>query len=300
MASLRVANAPFNASGADIVFRTSDDVDFKLHRVILAMASTVFKDMLGLPQPPSSNKSLPVVPVSESSSVLKPLLLFCYPTAPPDIDTLNDARLILDAAVKYDITCVQKAMAVHVSSQRFMEDNPVGVYCIACRYGWEQVARSAARHCLKISSLGRPSTFTEELRFTTAIAYHRLLAYHTECGKVACAVGRENLQWLEDPKFPNCSRCAHYLILNNRPVGRFHVPCWFRNALHALAGDLLERPDSTTVITSSRFEAQTENFHECNTCRQFTSVVGFSFLRKIFAQKVKEETGKVELEFEAD
>ncbi|EIW79733.1 hypothetical protein CONPUDRAFT_74088 [Coniophora puteana RWD-64-598 SS2] len=305
MASPRIATAPFDASDADIVFRTSDDVDFRLHRIILALASPIFKDMLGLPQPPSDDdgKSLPIVPVSESSRVLEPLLLFCYPAPPPVIDTLNDACLILDAAAKYDIICVQKAMAIHVSSQRFMDENTVGVYCLACRYGWEQVAKSAALCCLKIRSLGRPSMLAEEMRLTTAIAYHRLLVYHAECGKVACALGRENFQWLaydSRQRGDNCHRCNQAAYPGSTDI--ISLQAWLKDALHAVGGELLERPDSTTVITSSQFDVQTKNYHQCNDCIQLASRGRFSAMKEVFAQQVREEIGKglskVELEFE--
>ncbi|EIW79734.1 hypothetical protein CONPUDRAFT_58410 [Coniophora puteana RWD-64-598 SS2] len=190
MSPTRTANAPFDASDADVVFRTSDDVDFKLYRVILAMASPVFKDMLGLPQPPSSDvdESLPVIPISESGAALEPVLLFCYPATTPVIKNLSEARLALDVATKYDIACVVNSVSLQINSPRFME-SPVGTYFLACRYGWKEVAKSAARACLTIRSLGRPSVFSPELELATAASYHRLLVYHLACGTAARALG---------------------------------------------------------------------------------------------------------------
>ncbi|EIW79748.1 hypothetical protein CONPUDRAFT_33035, partial [Coniophora puteana RWD-64-598 SS2] len=187
MDSPRVANAPFDAPDADFILRTSDDVDFRVFKAVLSLASPVFKDMLSLPQPTlaSSPTETPVVPISETSTVLEPLLLICYPSMPPVLETLQGVRALLEIASKYDIACAVQYATTHLTLPHFLEANPVSVYCIAACYGIESVARAAARQTLNIASLGRPSAYVEEMELVPAPTYHRLLDYHYRCGQAA-------------------------------------------------------------------------------------------------------------------
>ena len=75
---------PSDASDANLVIRSSDLVNFKVHKVVLAVASPFFKDLLSLPQPPDSESvdGLPVVQLSESSGLLSTLVSMMYPLHP--------------------------------------------------------------------------------------------------------------------------------------------------------------------------------------------------------------------------
>ncbi|KAI0255963.1 hypothetical protein BJV78DRAFT_1113987, partial [Lactifluus subvellereus] len=42
---------PFDDADADIILRSSDQVNFHVYKVILSVASPFFKDMFSLPQP---------------------------------------------------------------------------------------------------------------------------------------------------------------------------------------------------------------------------------------------------------
>ncbi|KAI0732150.1 hypothetical protein C8Q72DRAFT_753347, partial [Fomitopsis betulina] len=67
------APAPFNRSSADVILRSSDLVDFRVRKGILAEASSVFDDMFGIPQPENTpsqgdtREGLPVVRLEENS-----------------------------------------------------------------------------------------------------------------------------------------------------------------------------------------------------------------------------------------
>jgi BTB/POZ domain len=66
---------------ANIIIRSSDLVDFRVHKSVLALASPFFRDLLTLPQPSDSESvdGLPVVEVSEDSELLNCLVSFFYP-----------------------------------------------------------------------------------------------------------------------------------------------------------------------------------------------------------------------------
>jgi hypothetical protein len=72
---------PFEIPDANLVIRSSDFVDFRVHKSVLVMTSPFFKDLLSLPQPSDSETvdGLPVVQLSESSELLNILVSILYP-----------------------------------------------------------------------------------------------------------------------------------------------------------------------------------------------------------------------------
>ena len=74
-------SSTFEVSDANIIIRSSDLVDFRVHKSVLAMTSPFFKDMLCLPQPSDSKTfdGLPVVDLSEDSELLNSLVSILYP-----------------------------------------------------------------------------------------------------------------------------------------------------------------------------------------------------------------------------
>ncbi|TFK80481.1 hypothetical protein K466DRAFT_591822 [Polyporus arcularius HHB13444] len=96
----------------DLICRTSDDVNFKVHRAILSVASPVlYSRIKGVlsdrEEGGDSTSSLPVLELAESSRVLAALLRMCYPTItelPPHLD--NYAALLF-AAEKYQMARIQ-------------------------------------------------------------------------------------------------------------------------------------------------------------------------------------------------
>jgi hypothetical protein len=72
---------PFVVPNADLIIRSSDLVDFRVHKPVLAMASPIFEDLLSLPQPSDSETigGLSMVQLSEGSELLNSLISMLYP-----------------------------------------------------------------------------------------------------------------------------------------------------------------------------------------------------------------------------
>ena len=72
---------PFDMPDASLIIRSSDLVDFRVHKSVLVMGSPFFKDLLSLPQPSDSETvdGIPVVQLSESSELLNSLVSILYP-----------------------------------------------------------------------------------------------------------------------------------------------------------------------------------------------------------------------------
>ena len=72
---------PFNVPDANLILRSFDSVDFRVHKPVLSMASPFFEDLLSLPQPSDSESvdGLPVVRLPEDSELLNSLVSMLYP-----------------------------------------------------------------------------------------------------------------------------------------------------------------------------------------------------------------------------
>lgn len=146
----KVASSPFNSESADIILRTSDHVDFHVHRVVMSLASPFFSTMFSLKPPEGQEcnckiaKAEPVV-VAEDSVVLDHLLRFCYPLREPVIQDLDTVGRVLEAALKYDIDCASHLIRQSLLSR--IGDSALRVYAIACQLSLEDMARAAAEAC---------------------------------------------------------------------------------------------------------------------------------------------------------
>ena len=192
------AGPPFNKTTADAILRTSDNVDFWIRRSILAEASPVFEDMLSIPQPPlgSANSDeekdgLPIIRLSENSTTIDKLLRLCYPTDDPKIDSLDELRPVLQAALKYmmqESTSLLRRRLVKLG-----EAQPLRAFAIACSLELDAEAEVLAPLAHSVHG-----TFVEELRTISAGVYYRIVHYLPRPGtksskQAACGPSRSNL-----------------------------------------------------------------------------------------------------------
>ena len=90
--------------------RSSDNIDFRVFKLFLSLASPFFGALFDIPQPIEENGDqeikdrLAVIPVTEDSKTLDTLLRFCYPCTlvdDPNIEVLKNGTDVLEAARKY-------------------------------------------------------------------------------------------------------------------------------------------------------------------------------------------------------
>jgi hypothetical protein len=91
----------FDAEDADLVLRTADSEEFRVHRCILSVASPVFRDMFAFPQPHESTPQLPYVDLPETTTTLDILLRYVYPIPSPKIEDFVTLTNVLVSAEKY-------------------------------------------------------------------------------------------------------------------------------------------------------------------------------------------------------
>ncbi|KAI0730811.1 hypothetical protein C8Q76DRAFT_669462 [Earliella scabrosa] len=165
------ASAPFDRHDADFIIRSSDNVDFHVHRIILSLASSVFSDMLPLPQPEGSSP-IPTVDLEEDSQTIDVFLRVCYPLFDPEIKTLPELRKVLAAAIKYDAQIVVHAMKKTLVSPPFLQKEPMNAYAVACLFDLEEEAKIAAE--VAATNQTQVSTY-QLLDEISAGAYYRIL-----------------------------------------------------------------------------------------------------------------------------
>ncbi|KAI0630270.1 hypothetical protein C8Q77DRAFT_1160623 [Trametes polyzona] len=147
---------PFAESDtADVILRAIDGAEFRVHRVILSQASSVFAGMFEIPQPPQDAHSpdppsLPIVDLTESRGTLEKLLMLCYPMTTPLLQ-LSDINAVVSAARKYDMQWVLPRVGAILTRAKTLRDpaNALRVFAIACDLDLLAEAEEAARASLR-------------------------------------------------------------------------------------------------------------------------------------------------------
>ena len=173
----------FDDPNADIILRALGPRkrDFRVHKLLLSLASPVFKDMFSLPQPTSDDPrkstvaEVEIVEVTDSAEALDTVLRMIYPSfIPPsldgDFDTLVECLVIAD---KYDMRRVK--LQLHNTLARADSTRSLQVYAIAARFGFPKLMDSASRHILSSVHLVGISKLPDDFDFVSATAYHKLV-----------------------------------------------------------------------------------------------------------------------------
>jgi len=210
----------FDAPDADIILRAlgPPERDFRIHKLLLSLASPVFKQIFSLPQPTSDDSmkstvaQVEIVEVTDPADALDIVLRMIYPFTPPSfngsLDTLVECLVIAD---KYDIRGVKsrlRGVLGRVDSARSLR-----VFAIAARFGFPMLMDSASRHIVSSVDLAGISELPEDFDFVSATTYHKLVGRRANHLKAAVEIIRET---------PLQSRCC------NCPGGKYFAEEVFR------------------------------------------------------------------------
>ena len=239
------AGTPFDEANADVILRTSDNVDFRVFKIFLSFSSPLFRTMFELPQAEGNigetKGGLPITLVSEHSTVLKRLLLFCLPLDIEVYDDIKDIQSLLEVAIKYTVNRAVEKAKEWLMLPRFLEAEPLRVFAIACRYGLQEEALTAAR-----LTWNRPladENIGQELDYTFGTQLFRLLQYQRHCIQAVRSLATDFV-WIKETTFCwfNCDACSCTagLVGPNRVSRRYS--CWWDTRMREVARALKNCP----------------------------------------------------------
>ena len=299
-AAIARASAPFDDPRGDIILRTSDDVNFHVLKIVLELASPVFKDMISLPQPREGRKGenlVPIIPVSESSTTLDPVLRFCYPVKPPDFDKqdLSTIGAVLRAALKYDIDAAiyptRSALKDHLKDN---EESALTIYAIACDLKLAEEARLAARESLRWPVLRvLVPQFTS---ISTTDCFH-LVEFHRRSSEAITHLFNQNA-FFRDTCGDLLSDRGCMCIKQSHDYNRkLLVPLWLLEAASEMEKAVKAAPldiENRLLFSDLRSVVQLVHKRACTLCSELFLTFWEEIKRKI-KEEIEKEVSKVHL-----
>jgi hypothetical protein len=169
----------FDTGDADLILKSSDDVEFRVYKVIIFLASA--NHLCNVPVE-SDVGELPVIRLSENSVTLGTLVSMCYPVADVDFEDLSVLYDVLKAAMKYEMKKIIRILQVKLV--HYIERDPLRIYFTSIALGLKEEAIKASK-VFALSSDDSANAYVREMEVVPAIAYHRLLKYRYQCRAAA-------------------------------------------------------------------------------------------------------------------
>lgn len=211
---IAIAEPPFNDASdlADLVIRTSDNVDFFVHRALLLFRSpsSFFRHALDGNHHTEEKDSLPVLEANEDSTTFRHVLIFCYPYNTPELTSVEQLSAVGTALDKYCMDHAFERFIQTVIASPHIKQQPLRVFAVAVAHGWKELGETAARNSLGIPLDGD----VKELDGISARHLQRLLNYHKLCGE---ATQIQWMSWLAEEQseilqnIPRRQRCSKSL-----------------------------------------------------------------------------------------
>ncbi|KAF9224057.1 hypothetical protein BS17DRAFT_780405 [Gyrodon lividus] len=304
------ATSPFNHAKADIILRSSDNIDFRVFKLFLSLASPFFETLFDIPQPIEESTEqemkdgLAVIPVSEDSKTLDALLRFCYPCTlaeDPNLEELKDVVDVLNAAKKYTLHAIERKIGQALSNPKILEVEPLRCFAITHRGGLRDETLLAAKYTLRQPLI--PLWF-EEIELLSAIDLLALLTYHQKCGNDVYAL-KTDTSWITTHYASNqacpwlSGQCTYQDNFNfnshmRQKDCRSQTLQWWDDFMEETFLALRDRPCGVTIEACAEKTVQAVKARNCEACSPKISE-GMRDFSALFARKVEEVVSQVEL-----
>jgi hypothetical protein len=272
---------------ANLVIRSSDLVNFRVHKSVLAVASPFFKDLLSLPQPSDTESvdGLPVVQLSEDAELLNSLVSMLYPVRPVIPDSYDKVLYLLATCQKYEMVQVQLSIRAEVGRGSFPA--PVGTevfraYAIASAKGLIPETENAAR-----LTLDHPMTFEsigEGLRLFDGCALRDLARFRKRCrdNLVTCLKSFLEVN-AQGPSYiwVGCQGVKRTTSFSTTPTTPPVLPGWLHRVLSRnndhLKLQVFTKPLTTPSSIREEYLTAIQTHTGCTFCSQVYIVNGSTF-----------------------
>jgi hypothetical protein len=307
------AQAPFDhVDAADIIIRSSDGMHFRMIKLLLSLVSPIFKDLFNLPRSTEeegideTKDGLPIVDLTEKSGTIKNILSFCYPAiynGDVGLETLSEVSALLEAMQKYEMGEIRKVVAQRLTKPRFLEQNPLRVYAIACQHKLEAVALLAAKHTLRRPAL--EDAYFPELLSIDAGKLYSVLQYRKECGETAMQVASSYL-WITPTNYTffGCSdhTMSHFSVQFLSAPSRKHkygyeydvsVHPWWSEYMKSTRVALQSSSCGETAKDATRVDCALAEATKCSACRPAVAAHFRQFVNT-FAKEIDQRISEVQ------
>ncbi|KAI0339856.1 hypothetical protein BDW22DRAFT_1360878 [Trametopsis cervina] len=253
-------NPHFNEDDADIIIRAGDGAYFRVYKIFLSKASSVFKDMFRIPQSPSGIvddrdhiSGTPLINLSEDEQILENVFRLCIPFEDVELTDVDEIAQVIITADKYDMARIKEHAQKLWPTAAAKE--PLRAFAIACKKNLREEAIWAAKLTLKepIWPL-EPNPLIGELREISADTILRLQSYHRRCSEVAVGAAKNSTWCTAIYTSVTCRYCQGSCggsVVQSR-TGRD----WYLEYLKMAVEKLAVQP-SGSIVASEAIRAQT-------------------------------------------
>ena len=167
---------PFTVEGGDVILLVRPNDTFRVHKIVLSLASSVFKDLFHHARPDQQDSGqegpLPAIPITDSPESVDLILRFIYPgVVPPTITDLTVLSALLTIADKYGVQTIHPIVRERLAGEVLNKD-VFSVYILARRWGFADEAKGAARRLTFTKVNG--SSSPKDLQGITGEDFYRL------------------------------------------------------------------------------------------------------------------------------
>lgn len=279
---------PFDDEYADVILRSCDGTDFHVYKSILSLASPFFRAMFSLPDSPNTNSregNKAVVDMHEDSTVLDPVLRFCYPTSPPKLSSRKIFDDVLSAAEKFEMWLCERIASSYIVDNIDRREAPLECYALAHRFALRKLAKDSALRSLELSldkivNLARDAN----LSHMSSKDYNRLLHYYRKYRDTCQGfVNGRDFSWLSEPPaseyvFTTCTACKadssrgrnSWVGIKLGPLSRKDIygkAWWFGHVERIAKVFTASGPGPLSVVKAIDFPEAATDADPCDICR---------------------------------
>ena len=193
---------PFTTEDGDVILHAGTDDTFRVHKVVLSLASPVFKDLFRTAQPDRPDGGQdglpPTIPITDPPESVDLILRFIYPgVKPPTITNPITLSALLTIADKYGVQTVLPVVEGRLADEEVVGMDPFGVYTVARRWGLSETAKKAARWLTLPQVMASP--YSANPQSFAGDDFFRLVWYMQKRGEEGKRVIREHFVWDTGP-----------------------------------------------------------------------------------------------------
>ncbi|KAA1470198.1 hypothetical protein DENSPDRAFT_835931 [Dentipellis sp. KUC8613] len=301
-AKIRDAQPPFDRRDGDIIFRSSDGVDFHLHKLILQMASEAFEGMFSLPDTAAntSTSGADLAALPETARALDLFFRVIYPGVEnPELKEIKDVQIVLELLQKYAVDG-QHGIMDHVL-RSLAERRPIAAFALASHYKYPGAEKAAAVRTLSRHDLGHAlAQDSSDWSLLNAQDHRRLISYQRHCRDSIVELTKD-LEWANPSDVP----CSTYFIepedatdciCSRFSFGHVHeAPVWVENYMARCGEALDKKPLPAMVMDWGLVQSLWETAKKCPTCSRRAPQETVTFMQA-FARKVEQEINAIDLD----